>query len=159
MDADRNLLFGVLALQGGLIDAAQLAEACTAWAARGVTPLADLLVGRGWLTPEDRAHVEYFLSRRLARHGGDAHASLIAATAGAELTLKALASIGDPEVQHTLTHVLAPTPAAEARTAPDPAGHVLVETILRAPATRDRYTLTRLHARGGIGQVWLARDG
>jgi hypothetical protein len=26
------------------------------------------------------------------------------------------------------------------------------------PAGRDRYTLTRLHAKGGIGQLWLARD-
>ena len=28
VDTDRNLLFGVLALQGELIDAGQLAEAC-----------------------------------------------------------------------------------------------------------------------------------
>jgi hypothetical protein len=33
-DADRNLLFGVLALQGDLIDSGQFAEACTVWAAR-----------------------------------------------------------------------------------------------------------------------------
>ena len=30
-DTDRNLLFGVLALQADLIDAAQFAEACSAW--------------------------------------------------------------------------------------------------------------------------------
>jgi eukaryotic-like serine/threonine-protein kinase len=34
IDTDRNLLFGVLALQGEMIDAGQLAEACTAWSAR-----------------------------------------------------------------------------------------------------------------------------
>ncbi len=33
-DTDRNLLFGVVALQGEMIDAGQLAEACTAWSAR-----------------------------------------------------------------------------------------------------------------------------
>ena len=32
MDTDRNLLFGVLALQADLIDRQQFAEACSAWA-------------------------------------------------------------------------------------------------------------------------------
>ena len=44
MDADRNLLFGVLALQADLIDSAQFAEACTSWSSRKDTPLAGLLV-------------------------------------------------------------------------------------------------------------------
>src|SRR5207237_2817497 len=34
----------------------------------------------------------------------------------------------------------------------------LVSTISCEPETRDRYTLTQLHAKGGMGQVWLARD-
>src|SRR5438105_1089525 len=34
MGTDHNLLFGVLALQADLIDAAQFAEACAAWTAR-----------------------------------------------------------------------------------------------------------------------------
>src|SRR3954454_11262607 len=54
-DTDRNLLFGVLALQADLLDAAQFAEACSAWAGRKDVPLADLVVRRGWLTAEDRA--------------------------------------------------------------------------------------------------------
>jgi hypothetical protein len=42
VDTDRNLLFGVLAIQAGLLDAAQFAGACTAWAARKEVLLADL---------------------------------------------------------------------------------------------------------------------
>jgi hypothetical protein len=74
--ADRNLLFGVLALQADLIDAARFAEACTAWSARKDTSLASLMVERGWLTPADRENVEQFLERKLKKHGGDIHASL-----------------------------------------------------------------------------------
>jgi hypothetical protein len=33
MDTDRNLLFGVLALQADLLDPTRFAEACTAWSA------------------------------------------------------------------------------------------------------------------------------
>jgi hypothetical protein len=41
MNTDRNLLFGVRALQADLIDN-RFAEACSAWATRKETPLADL---------------------------------------------------------------------------------------------------------------------
>ena len=52
---DRNLLYGVLVLQAGLIDVRQFAEICTVWAARKTTSIADLLSERGWLTADDRA--------------------------------------------------------------------------------------------------------
>jgi len=39
MDTDRNLLFGVPALQADLIDAQQFAEACTQWTSRKHPPL------------------------------------------------------------------------------------------------------------------------
>ena len=55
-ETDRNLLFGVLALQADFIDNQQFAEGCAAWAARKSTPLADLMVERGWLTATDREH-------------------------------------------------------------------------------------------------------
>jgi len=37
-DTDRNLLFGVLALQADLLDAARFGEACSAWAGRTREP-------------------------------------------------------------------------------------------------------------------------
>jgi serine/threonine-protein kinase len=43
---------------------------------------------------------------------------------------------------------------------PPVAGHILVETIVPPhQAEGSRYTLTRMHAEGGLGRVWLARDG
>jgi serine/threonine protein kinase/tetratricopeptide (TPR) repeat protein len=143
MDTDRNLLFGVIALQLDLIDRDRFAEACAAWAARKSTPLADLLLERGWLTLSDKSEVDRVLQRRLSKHRGDAKASL-AHTVGHVQPL--LAGVADPELQRSLTP---PTP---------PQGMVLLTTLDQAPGTRTRYTLSRLHAQGGIGQVWLARD-
>src|SRR5262249_61281403 len=93
---DRNLLFGVLALQADLLDAARFAEACAAWAARKDTPLADLLVERGWLTPRDREDVERLLQRKLKKHAGDAQAGLAEATRLE--TRQALAGVAHPAV-------------------------------------------------------------
>ncbi len=143
--ADRNLLFGVLALQADLLDAPRFAEACSAWAARKDAPLAELLVERGWLTPDDRADVERFLDRKLKKHGGDAKAGL--AQAATDRVRQSLAAVGDPVVHQTLG-TFAPA-----------AGQQEKATVDYQPAGRGRYTLARLHAQGGIGRVWVARDG
>src|SRR4051812_28809674 len=132
-NADRNLLFGVLALQADLIDAERFAEACSAWAARKSTPLADLMAERGWITAEERAHVEFLLDRKLRKHAGDAHQSLME-VAGAEVQ-GILAALDAPGIRHSLADL----PRAE--------GHVLLSmlpTIAHTPGTRERYTLTRL---------------
>src|SRR6516162_3034226 len=142
MDTDRNLLFGVLALQADLLSPAQFAEACSAWAGRKDTPLADLLVERGLLEPSDRADVDKLLQRKLAKHHGDARAGLAEVTT--DRIRQSLAGLDDPDIRHTLT--------------PPPVDHVLMQTTDYLPEVRDRYTLSRLHATGGIGRVWLAHD-
>src|SRR3954470_13272977 len=73
---DRNLLFGVLALQLEIIDDRQFAQACSAWATDKATPLANVLQRLGWLTDEDRREVERLLERKLKKHGGDVRRSL-----------------------------------------------------------------------------------
>src|SRR5262249_36824335 len=141
MDTDANLLFGVLALQADLIDVHRFAEACAAWAARKDTPLADLLVERGWITPEDRAAIEHLLQLKLRKHHGDAGASLNA-VAGDEVR-RALAAldVDDADLRRSVDLLT------------QHGGHVVVSTLSYQPEPRERYTLTRLHAKGGIGQV------
>src|SRR5215831_3843391 len=97
-ETDRNLLFGVLALQVDLIDHTQFADACAAWAARKNASLADLLVERGWLTPADRADVERLLERRLNKHGGDAQASLQASADA--VVRQTLLSLDDADIRN-----------------------------------------------------------
>jgi PAS domain S-box-containing protein len=143
MDTDRNLLFGVLALQADLIDSQQFLEACLLWTRRKDVSLADLLVERGWLLPDDRAHVDYLVERRLGKHDGDVLACLATVPDDVRHSLLAL---NDPALQQSLAESAALQP-------PD-----LAATVDHVPGPGERYTRIGLHATGGIGRVWRAHD-
>src|SRR5947209_2030202 len=143
-DHARNLLFGVLALQAGLVNVGQLTETISAWAAHKDSPLADLLAERGLLTSEDKNLVNALVERNLQKHGGDATTSLLAVSgdrAGPVLT---------EIIQSHLPQTIAYLPPWH-----NPG---LVSPPASSPPDRERYLLTRLHAQGGLGQVWVARD-
>jgi serine/threonine protein kinase len=147
MDTDRQLLFGVMALQADLIDHEQFVAVCTEWSVRKRTSLADLLVERGWITPADRDHLVYLLERRLQKYGGDARASLaVLAAVPVRQTLASLEGLAIPESTPNQT--------------PPPPGRPLdvPATIASRTDRTARYSLLHLHAQGGIGQVWRARD-
>jgi tetratricopeptide (TPR) repeat protein/tRNA A-37 threonylcarbamoyl transferase component Bud32 len=141
-DTDRNLLFGVLAFQADLVDAHQFAEGCAAWAAKKGTPLADLLVEKGWLTAAERAAVDLLLQKKVQKHG-DAHASL-AAVAGPEVR-RALDTIDDADVEQSLASLPAEAHASDLPT-------------VDAHPVAGRYRVLRPHARGGLGEVFVALD-
>ena len=63
MDPDRNLRFGVQALQMGMIDATRFVTACSAWAARGDVALPDLLLESGWIDAAGRSAVDEYVKK------------------------------------------------------------------------------------------------
>jgi PAS domain S-box-containing protein len=143
MNADRNLLAGVLALQTALIDSQQFIEICTLWMSRKTFTLTDLLIERGWLKPTDKDHLDYLVDRKIEMHGGDARATLASVSDDVK---RSLATLDDADIQESLgdrTHDW------HART---------VATAGYTPEVQERYALKHLHATGGIGRVWLARD-
>jgi tetratricopeptide (TPR) repeat protein/tRNA A-37 threonylcarbamoyl transferase component Bud32 len=142
---DRNLLFGVLALQADLLNAACFAEACSAWVAGAHIPFADFLVEGGWLNAEERTRVDLLLDRKLQDQKGGAGARSAEGTSGSAQPTIALRD--DSLVS---ARAGSPVPAKGIRER---------VTVDYEPAGRERYTLTRLHAKGGLGQVWVARDG
>ena len=96
---DRNLLFGLIAMQSDLIEMRQFVDACTLWGSRKETSLADILVEQGWLVPEDRQHVDYLLQRRLKKSGRDVKQSLSGMSDDVKV---ALVSIGDRDIRDSL---------------------------------------------------------
>ena len=140
---DRNLLFGLIAMQSDLIEMRQFVDACTLWGSRKENSLAEILEEQGWLLPEDRQHVDYLLERRMQKAGGDVKSSLAAMPDALKSVLE---SIGDGEIRSSLAGV-----KQDDR---------ITTTLQISPTTRpdDRITRRGLHSTGGIGHVWLAHD-
>src|SRR5262249_58543593 len=145
--ADRNLLFGLIALQNGLIVQDQLLGAFRAWTLDKARALADHLVGRGDLDADDRSAVEALVARHLKKHGGDVEKSLAAIPAGRS-TRESLAGLGDPDLGGTLPHV-ASAPAEQEDT-----DRTASYAVGSATSGDQRFRILRPHARGGLGAVF-----
>jgi hypothetical protein len=92
---ERDLLFGLLAHQIGLIDQGQLVATLQAWTRDKAPTLADHLADRGDLDTEQRLSVEAMVELHLRKHGGDAARSLAALPAPPPPTASGSAS-SDP---------------------------------------------------------------
>src|SRR6516165_10876693 len=102
--ADRNLLFGILALQMDFITRDQLVAAMNAWVLDKTKPLAALLHEQQALSAEHRQLLEAMVAAHVKQHGDDPEQSL-AAVSSASSIRHALQQIADPDVQASLGHV------------------------------------------------------
>ena len=107
--AEHQLLFGLFALQIGLVRQEDLLTAFRMWTRDKTRKLADFLVEQGSLEAADRAVIEAIVVRHVDRHGGDAEKSLAVLEARPELC-QSLAAIGDAELGVGITLL---TPATE----------------------------------------------
>ena len=154
--ADRNLLFGVVALQMDFITQGQLVAAMNAWALDKAQPLAALLEQHKALSADRRALLEALVAEHLKQHDGDAEKSL-ASLPGVSTAKRRLQQLDDADIQASLVHRA--TPRGESAS---PAGADQPDDpYATAPAPQrsaGRFTVLRPHASGGLGQVSVALD-
>jgi WD40 repeat protein/serine/threonine protein kinase/tetratricopeptide (TPR) repeat protein len=148
--ADRNLLFGILALQMDFITRDALIAAMHAWVLDKSRPLGAILVAQGALQSAKGELLEPLVAAHLEMHGGDVEKSLAAVHVSPPLR-EQLQSLADPDVQASLAQL--PTPprrddswATRSTTAEQPYSAAL------------RYHVLRPHGKGGLGEVFVAHD-
>jgi eukaryotic-like serine/threonine-protein kinase len=151
-NADRDLLFGILALQMGFITRDALISAMGTCANEKDKSVGQALKSQGALAEEDDQLLDSLVRRLMEKHDNNARKSLAAVT-----TVSAIqddrAKIRNHDLRSTIDY--APNAAEETEKAPDA---TMPET---ADATRvggTRFRLLNFHARGGLGEVWVARD-
>jgi serine/threonine-protein kinase len=159
--ADRNLLFGILALQLDFIGRDQLLAGLHRWVAEKHRPLGEILTEQGALTADSRDVLERLIDKHLECHQGLTQRSLASVSVGADLH-EDLLDLGDAELNYCLTP-LAPSrpPVAASAAAPlTVAGGAAVAAAAAGTPTSSglRFLVLRPHAEGGLGMVSVARD-
>jgi serine/threonine-protein kinase len=149
--ADRNLVFGILALQMDFINRDGLIEAMHAWVLDKTKSLGEILLDRGALSRSDFDALETLVQRHLRRHGDDPKQSLAAVNDFGAVRDR-LEQIADAELHASLAHV--------SRTSrEDQDACATVDRAVRGPTSaEDRFRVLRPHARGGLGEVSVALD-
>jgi serine/threonine-protein kinase len=160
---NRDLLFGILALQNGLTDPATLRAAIRDWSRDRARSLAQILVERGALEAGQRTMVDDLVRERLRAHGDDPESSLMAIgalvglgdqlsqldDAGLEAMLAHIGDAGPPTVKHS--------EGVEATVGFNFEGEISYEGG-GASSGDSRFRVLRPHARGALGLISVALD-
>ncbi|HVC94968.1 MAG TPA: serine/threonine-protein kinase, partial [Pirellulales bacterium] len=152
MNPDREILLGVLAYELGFVERAVLVEAAQQWSSDRNKPLSALLVERGELTAERLSLVDALVREQLRLHDGDPARALASISSrppvGAELE-----RIVRPPVQATLADVSLTLPSLIDE------DDVPARTLGAPTSAAGRFRILRSHAKGGLGEVFVAHDG
>jgi WD40 repeat protein/tRNA A-37 threonylcarbamoyl transferase component Bud32 len=154
-DAERNLLFSLLALNNNFIEPSAIVAAFHAWTRDKSRPMGQIFVDQGAIDHARRDLLEVLVELHIEDHDSDVERSL-AAVGLASAMRGGLEAIADPDLGASLAHVrLAPGPDPDA-TRPYSPGPETPGQELQAPG--QRFKILRFHARGGLGEVYVARD-
>ncbi len=145
-DADRNLLFGVLAVQLRKVTPTQLVDVAGAWATDPSRDLPQRMVEAGILSERDCELLARFVEDAVEAHGGDSSNTL--ASFG-----------GEEEVYRSFRGSLVREASGKVSPAkPVIAQDLASEDVVGVEEAPGRYSQIREYARGGMGRVLLVHD-
>jgi serine/threonine-protein kinase len=148
-NTDRNLLFGILALQMDFINRDALINAMSAWALAKSKPIGHIFVEQGTLSESRFTMLDALVEEHLKLHGNDPQRSL-ASVSSIGSVRQDLEEIADADLHASLAHLPAAAPGdSDATRAP---------SMGVSTSTGLRFRVLRPHARGGLGVVSVAHD-
>lgn len=145
--ADRNLLYGIVALQMNFIGRDALIQAMNQWVLSKTTPIENILVSQGDMGEQTQGLLTALVDKHLEYHAGDAAKSL-ASLSSVEQLKKDLEPIDDIDLEKSLSILTATSPTAATIAWRDP------------PKTdnRSRFRVLQPYRQGGLGAVSIAMD-
>ncbi len=150
---DRQLLFGVLALQNELINEGQMMAAVREWLTNKEVPLVDILIRNQALRTEQRDPLEQMVQRHIEEHEDNPTISL-AATAAYDTIGEQLENLEDEDIDRTLEDVAATIASSELSSL-----GMEGSTASGSPSRLgERFRVLRPHRGGGLGFVSIAED-
>jgi WD40 repeat protein/serine/threonine protein kinase len=151
----RDLLLGLLALERGMINQAQLLGAFKMWCTTGAGTLAKILLAQGALEDPGYSFLEDLVTSQLERWERQPAEHPDSPESGDPIPNRVVQPVA-PQVAVTVTYG-EPHPSAagpqDTRTVVDARDR---PAVVRAPG--ERFRVVRTHARGGLGEVFLAID-
>ena len=148
MERDRNLLFGIFAVQIKGVAPKQIVEAGAAWATDTSKPLSARLVELGALSDADVALIDQLVNAAIAAHSGDASSALISLG-------------GEEQVDKTFYGSIIMKPSGGLDTRPMVNDSFLGEPVAVLSTVEEypgRYSHISEYGRGGMGRVLLVHD-
>ena len=152
--AERELLLGILALQNSFVTQEQLLTGFREWTTDKSCGLADVLVHNGALNEAIKPALESLVTAHIQTHQNSAELSLAAMPSLDHDLSDQLMQINDPDLQESISgiHGIAYSP--------QPMNSELSLTLAMGRNTEGcgRFRILRPHRRGGLGEVFVAKD-
>ncbi len=149
--ADRDMLFGTLAMQLEFVTRDQLISATSEWALNRRQPLGEVFLSKGFINRAESQVIENVVQKHLERNQGDPRQSLdsIEAFRALRSIFEDVGPIEPRETEQQQASDETPSIDRYVTQAPSPAESLPAQT---------RYTILRPHQKGGLGKVSIALD-
>lgn len=155
---DRQLLAGVLAMQLGFINREQLMDAVQGWLADSAHPIEDRLFGDGALNEEDRDLLGHMVEIHAEKQGGHLNKSLTV-LGSVDSVIEELRTVNESQIEATVAGLPDDRETREhLPTVTDDDDLKKMEVARNSGVDNTRFRLLRPHAKGGLGEVFVARD-
>ncbi len=145
---NRNLLFGILALQNNFISRDSLVSAFAVWIVDKRRRLGEILLEQGKLPKALDDLISALVEQHLQLHSNDPERSLAALSTVGSIR-NDLQSLGDPQLEASLGAIAHDSPAGT--------NSGMDSTTVWSSEGR-RFRILRPLARGGLGEVYVAHD-